>query len=424
MIIDFLCVAVPLPVFWYVYEVPISILEMLSITMMPTFSMVLKLGDIFKETVLLRAAHQVLKEQSGHALSMRRGRRSVFEEVAFVEMAKVQQDRVPRQVRLFVAGSKGLFGLFFLVVAVVHLATQPAGCDTTTWDKGCVNKIPFCKSLFTPTCNCASLRIVNNFTLTALPDSFVDEMQGLRKVFIRNCSLTALPPRMERLAEMVDFEVSFNQLRAFDVDVLKWEKLDVLYLMNNNITGSYNKKALWTHPNLAAIAMGGNEGLGMPTAGIYMPSLSFLDLRENRMDITTLIEADAFPQLLFLYLSGNNLKTFPSESLKVNLMYLGIARCNLKSLRNYLSDFQKLQYLDARNNNITFVNDDLKELIATNDVEAYFSGNMVCRDDTSLDCQPLCSETCWHRDVLNNGQCDLPCNSKECDYDGGSCDFF
>ena len=126
----------------------------------------------------------------------------------------------------------------------MHLAMRPTGCDETTWAKGCVNKIPFCKSLFTPTCNCVSLNIENDYNLTTLPNSLVDEMTGLRKVFIRNCNLTKLPPRMEQLTEMVDFEISLNRLEEFMVDVRKWEKLNTLYLMYNNIS-SYNEGAVW-----------------------------------------------------------------------------------------------------------------------------------------------------------------------------------
>ena len=41
----------------------------------------------------------------------------------------------------------------------------------------------------------------------------------------------------------------------------------------------------------------------------------------------------------------------------------------------------------------------------------HFAGNMVCRD-CSLDCQPLCSDTCWSRNILNDGICDITCNSE------------
>ena len=35
--VDFLCVAIPLCVMWFGYQVPISIQEMMAITLMPTF---------------------------------------------------------------------------------------------------------------------------------------------------------------------------------------------------------------------------------------------------------------------------------------------------------------------------------------------------------------------------------------------------
>ena len=92
-----------------------------------------------------------------------------------------------------------LFALFFFIVGMIHLISYPTKCDETTWVKGCVNKVPFCQSLLTPTCNCMSLRIENDYTLNTLPNSLVDEMTGLKKVYIRNCYLTKLPSGMEQL---------------------------------------------------------------------------------------------------------------------------------------------------------------------------------------------------------------------------------
>ena len=59
--VDFLCVAIPLCVMWFVYQVPISIPEMLSLTLMPTFFMLGKLDDILEEVIHARAAQQVLR---------------------------------------------------------------------------------------------------------------------------------------------------------------------------------------------------------------------------------------------------------------------------------------------------------------------------------------------------------------------------
>ena len=158
-----------------------------------------------------------------------------------------------------------------------------------------------------------------------------------------------------------------------------------------------------------------------PEGEIYLPSLNFVHLGDNHMLINRQFDADSFPNLIYLYLNGNDLIHFPDESLKHTLQYLGFARCNLNSIPSYLSEFGKLLYLDARDNNITKVGGDIKKLIETNGIESYFSGNQVCSTDSSLDCEPLCSKTCWSRNVINNDFCDDSCSTKECDYDGGDC---
>ena len=107
--------------------------------------------------------------------------------------------------------------------------------------------------------------------------------------------------------------------------------------------------------------------------------------------------------------------------LKSNLLDLALARCNLLSIPSYLSDFSRLAYLDLRDNNITFVDEKLKQLIKRNGVEAYFAGNKACHTDQDLDCKPLCTKYCWSRTETGNGVCQAFCNSKDCNYDGGDC---
>ena len=142
----------------------------------------------------------------------------------------------------------------------------------------------------------------------------------------------------------------------------------------------------------------------------------------NDMVFTTQIQVEFLPQLLYLHLSGNHLKVFPANNLK-NILELDIARCKLIDVPLAVSQYRDLRYLDARDNNITTVEDDLKALIEKNNVKAYFSGNAVCNEDSSLDCKPLCSKTCWGNEAMGNGLCNIECNSKECDYDGGDCKY-
>jgi Leucine-rich repeat (LRR) protein len=226
---------------------------------------------------------------------------------------------------------------------------------------------------------------------------------------------------MEQLTEMVDFEISFNRLQAFDVDILKWKKLNKLHLMYNNIS-RYNEKALWGHQNVAGVDIRDNVGLNMPDGNmkISMPSLHYIHLGNNSQSIHAVrFDSASFPVLLYLYLNGNELLSLPDESLKDSLIDLGMARCRLNSLPVYLSRFHSLKYLDVRDNNISMVDTQIKKLIHDNKIESYFAGNSVCNRDTELDCTPLCSKYCWSRTESSNGRCAATCNSEQCEYDGG-----
>ena len=86
--------------------------------------------------------------------------------------------------------------------------------------------------------------------------------------------------------------------------------------------------------------------------------------------------------------------------MKDTIVDLGVARCSLTSLPIYVSTFNNLKYLDARDNSLDAISEKLKVLLRKNDVEAYFSGNsMLCDVEEEFDCTPLCSNTCWSKRV-------------------------
>ena len=170
--------------------------------------------------------------------------------------------------------------------------------------------------------------------------------------------------------------------------------------------------------------MSDNIGMQLPTAEtkIAMPSLLYFGCRNNSETVRLPFDNNHFPNLLYLYVNGNRLIGFPDTSLRKTLQYLGVARCHLKQVPPYLAEFKHLRYLDARDNNISAVGDDVKMLISKNQVESYFSGNTVCKTDTALDCQPVCSQYCFSRRTsLGDGICEDECNSEKCNYDGGDC---
>ena len=142
------------------------------------------------------------------------------------------------------------------------------------------------------------------------------------------------------------------------------------------------------------------------------------------MTISYAIGASSFPVLTHLYIDGNMIQRFPKEDLNDGLLQLGISRCNLRSLPLYMSTFKKLQYLDARDNHLSKIEDGLRSILLQNKAESYFSGNReLCLTEKVLDCEPICSQTCPSKKFSGDGFCHVQCNTDDCHFDGGDCKF-
>ena len=107
-----------------------------------------KLRRYFEEGIHHRAAQQVLREQARRSLSSKRRRESLFQQVAHLEMAKEQEDKVPRPVRLIAAGCKGLFGLFFWWWRLrIWRCSQPVAI-TPRGRRAVSIRFPFCEFVY------------------------------------------------------------------------------------------------------------------------------------------------------------------------------------------------------------------------------------------------------------------------------------
>eukprot|EP00942_MAST-04A_sp_MAST-4A-sp1_P015311 g15311.t1 len=250
-------------------------------------------------------------------------------------------------------------------------------------------------------------------------------MDGMRMAIIKTGNLTTLPKQMENLKEMVDFEISFNQLQEFSINVLEWVRLNRLSLEYNNITKCNDN--VWRHPEVAELQLNSNVGLQMPQdiTNINLPSLFYLQIGNNSIPISTELSSVQLPSIVSLYLDGNIMEVLPTKmsSFKETIVYLSVARCGLKTLSG-LETFKMLRYLDARNNSISSISDNMKNMMKSKkQFESYYSGNPLCYDKGNryLNCARLCTDYCWSETGFNNGICDTTCDSKECKYDGGDC---
>ena len=146
----------------------------------------------------------------------------------------------------------------------------------------------------------------------------------------------------------------------------------------------------------------------------------------NSVQIPTELSYDQLPAMVFLYLDGNKMEMLPSkfDGFSKTILRLSIARCGLISLTG-LEEFERLEYLDARNNSISSISENVKDMMKNKKhFESYFSGNPLCSEkkNSDLNCARLCTDYCWSEQTgFNNGICDTTCDSKECNYDGGDC---
>ena len=85
-----------------------------------------------------------------------------------------------------------------------------------------------------------------------------------------------------------------------------------------------------------------------------------------------------------LYLNGNFVGSngeLPQQfsQLSANLVDLGISGCNIKSLPSYFTSFRQMRYLDARDNRISSLPEEMTEWIKSLGMEAY-NNTGLCDD--------------------------------------------
>eukprot|EP00944_MAST-04C_sp_MAST-4C-sp1_P001060 g1060.t1 len=428
--IDFFFLVTPIAVTYFVYDLWPSVQEITWMLMFPTISLFSKLRRMMQESMHQYAESMLNKELARVSISKSRQRKSIFGSTFSEKIAKLQNKSFPYRAKILVLVLSICFATLVIVLVVVQAVsviffTNDLNCHTFIsesdaskkhWDEGCDVKVLFCKNMFVPKCDCAVLNIKNH-NITKLADRFV-ELTALRGVFINNGPLKALPKNMEKITSMNRFILMFNHLEDFQVDILKWTRLNDLDLSFNNIS-EYHEN-LWLHPQLVNLFVNNNPSFRTPKK-VFLPQLTLLEMSNNSIPIPEL----NLPAITDLYLNGNIMPQLPNnfELWKNTLLYLGVARCGLKSLDN-IDVLTKLMYLDARNNSLASVSNEVKSLITSKKgFESYFSGNPVCNSDLELNCQPLCTDYCWTHSGFKNGVCDHQCDSEACDFDGGDCTY-
>ena len=282
--VDFMSTAAPVCIIWFGYNVPISIEEMLSMTILPSFLLMLKLSTMFEEIIRSRSAKR-FKFQTEYVQRRGRRRRSIFGGKFSFEVVKQQESSVPYFVHFGAGVTKIMFGILFFVVAIFQLTTHVTGCEMVLWNS-CEVKTPFCGNIFNPTCNCAVLKVVEH-NYTRLPEKSIKQMSALKRMKISHGPLQYI---------FSDFSKAFEKL----------SKVDLSYNMVKEIPDTFGMNMKFFDVILS------NNNLTSIPASCGNPYLRMLELDNNNItDISPVIRNAQ--NLQELYVSNNNLSGLPAE---------------------------------------------------------------------------------------------------------------
>jgi hypothetical protein len=439
---DLFCITMPLSVLWFAYKVPIHLSEMFQVTLIASLSLLMKLDDLMEEIIRERASRAVIRSQARASLQRRRSRQSIFGSVRSEVVTEAQKASVPEFAKNTFAALKALFGILFLSAAMVHLATFSSldctgGPDSKQIWNGCLVKVPFCRVLLEPSCNCAVLE-VKRHNMTTLP-RLVDELEALKRVEITHGPLRELPEGFGKLRSLAAINVDNNALEFIPpFSTEDTPRLTTMFSYNNKIQKIPD--SLWHHTGVVEMDLESNFIREIPRYIERMESLGFLNLMDNRVS--------SIPPSLFkltmlntLQLDRNNITHIPIEILNRKdhgFEYLTLAGNHIAELPERFFEF-KARNLDLRNNSLKV----LPKWTSESAIGDHFflAGNPVCWNEAlraalseeyrkELDrlesqvppegCTPQCALTCY--DYYREGdQCDRWCNVEECQYDNGAC---
>ncbi len=431
IVVDFLCVALPILIMWFGYNVPISVVDMMQIALFPAFCLWTKLRSIFREIIRVKCVQAVLKEEDRIAKSFKRRRKSLYSVDETISMAKKQQSIIPHKVRVGFVVYNVLYGLFLCCIAIVHLAAQnPTTCEQLLWKDSCKVKTPFCLSAFRPTCNCVVLN-VRKHNWTTLPDK-IHEMNALKVMRINHGPLEVVPDGFEeKFSKVSRLDLSYNALTEVP-ESLGNMAINKLQLANNNLNELPD--SVWGNDYIFHLELDNNNISYISSTIKHAKLLNYVFMSNN--SLIKLPRSLFEVNLITLYLDGNMLTSIPEEiGILVNLRFLKLHNNNnISTVPASIGHLKRLNDIDLRNNAIA--NLPLKAFTNLNSLKfVYLHMNPICSNGWLDDkkemkeivdkapgagCKPQCSMYCQDR-YLKLTYCYRDCNSEKCKYQNGVC---
>ena len=117
---------------------------------------------MYDESLRRKTEKRILQVQTKQSRIVSRRRESIYGEIHSANVAKLQNAALGTTARKVIFLFNFLVASLLIVIMVFQLAQYKENdkicaeqLGTLFWERGCRVKVPYCHSLFTPTCNCA-----------------------------------------------------------------------------------------------------------------------------------------------------------------------------------------------------------------------------------------------------------------------------
>jgi hypothetical protein len=437
IILEILSSMVPILIMRFAYELEFTELEFAKIALVPACFALLKIHEITEAILRERAIqYRILKKKAKRLPFFVNNTTESDQNQLLVQE---QMRYTPRWAHLGLVTLSFIYGLFLLSLVIGQMMLRPSlQCSVgvvnkQVWDS-CKVKVPFCKELFSPSCDCAVLN-VQKHNWTTLP-GMIRDMTAMKTIIVNHGPLKKLPG-LTKLVKLTLVHFNYNHLTSIP-DSLGTLHMTYFSAINNRLKSL--PLSVWGNPHLISLDLSNNNISSLPSDVENADNLRFLFLGNNSFSKFPL-EVVQVPTLLFLYLDGNYIRSLPSEIKALHRLSSLTLHNNryIQSIPTSIGSLATLQRFDVRNNNISFLPHEIGSL--KNLKYIYLENNPICSNgwvtaaenimlvdkieslsDWGGGCSKQCSQYCasWNLKEYPKS-CSAECNSKLCDYHNGAC---
>jgi hypothetical protein len=436
ILLDVLSSTIPILIMRFGYVINFTELEFVQIALVPAIFALQKIHEITEAILRERAIQYRFLKKKSKRLSFfvhnTAGERDENEVVA-----QMQMKHTPRWQHLGIGMVSLTYGVFLASLVIGQLVMQPSiqcsvgAVNKKVWDS-CAVQVPFCKHLFSPSCDCVVLR-VQQHNWTALP-AMVHGMTAMKTIVVNHGPLMQASG-LTGLAKLRRVNLNYNHLASVpgELGSLHVTRLE---LANNRLLGL--PAALWKSPYLIYLDLSTNS-ISKVEPDIQKSNLQTLYFANNSLSGFPL-DILQVQSLKYLFLDGNHIPALPSNIGDLNQLIFFTLHNNLRIqiIPKSIGNMMNLEVLDIRNNNVSFLPNAIESLKRLRYM--YLENNPICSNgwmaaaknkgfveklgslpDGGGRCSKQCSPYCAD-DALKDRRCLRECNSKACKFQNGVCD--